>query len=133
MKLGIGFVSLFVRDYEKMVRFYRDALGLVVKADDGAYYAVFENEGVRFAMYQRDLLPALTGKAVQFPAEGLNGTFELAIPVGARENVDSVYTDVIAKGGKLVYAPREEPWKMRSALIADPEGNLIEIASDFRG
>ena len=131
MKLRIGFVSLFVRDHEKMVRFYRDALGLAVKADDGDHYAEFENEGVRFAMFQRDLLPSLIGCEARFPPEGLNGTFELAIPVGARENVDAVYADIVAKGGRAVYAPRDEPWKMRSAMIADPEGNLIEIASDF--
>jgi anaerobic selenocysteine-containing dehydrogenase len=27
--------------------------------------------------------------------------------------------------------PRDEPWKMRSSMVADPEGNLLEIASDF--
>jgi len=131
MKLRIGFISLFVRDHEKMVRFYRDVIGLTVKADDGEHYAEFENEGARFAMFQRELLPALTGKDVRFPPEGLNGTFELAIPVGAKENVDIVYNAIVAKGGNVVYPPRDEPWHMRSAMIADPEGNLIEIASDF--
>jgi hypothetical protein len=28
-----------------------------------------------------------------------------------------------------VYAPRDEPWGMHSSMIADPEGNLIEIGS----
>jgi lactoylglutathione lyase len=131
MKLRIGFVSLFVRDHDKMVRFYRDVIGLPVKADDGAHYAEFENEGVRFAMFQRELLPALTGKDVRFPPDGLNGSFELAVPVGARDNVDTVFAEIVAKGGSVVYPPRDEPWHMRSAMVADPEGNLIEIASDF--
>jgi catechol-2,3-dioxygenase len=30
-----------------------------------------------------------------------------------------------------IYPPRKEPWNMRSAMLADPEGNIIEIASDF--
>ena len=34
-------------------------------------------------------------------------------------------------GAAVVYGPRDEPWKMRSAMVADPDGNLIEIASDF--
>jgi len=34
-------------------------------------------------------------------------------------------------GGKSDYGPRNEPWKMSSAMIADPDGNLMEIASDF--
>ena len=35
------------------------------------------------------------------------------------------------EGAKSIYPPRDEPWKMRSSMIADPEGNLIEIGSDF--
>lgn len=38
------------------------------------------------------------------------------------------YKEVI---GIEIYAPRNEFWKMRSSMIADPEGNLIEIGSDF--
>jgi len=29
----------------------------------------------------------------------------------------------------LLEAPRDEPWGMRSSMIADPEGNLIEVGS----
>ena len=72
----------------------------------------------------------MLGQTPGYP-EGLNGTFELAVNVGAKENVDKVFAEIVAKGGKQVYAPRDEPWKMRSAMISDPEGNLIEIASDF--
>jgi lactoylglutathione lyase len=28
-----------------------------------------------------------------------------------------------------VHAPRNEPWGMRSSMVTDPEGNLIEIGS----
>jgi lactoylglutathione lyase len=38
---------------------------------------------------------------------------------------------MVAKGATPIYPPRNEPWQMRSAMISDPEGNLIEIASDF--
>ena len=37
----------------------------------------------------------------------------------------------LKKGGREVYPPRNQPWKMRSAMIADPEENSLEIASDF--
>lgn len=61
----------------------------------------------------------------------VTGTFELALNVHEKAAVDSLYDQVVAAGGTPIYAPRDEPWKMRSAMIADPEGNLIEIASDF--
>lgn len=130
MKLNIGFVSLFVTDLPGMLAFYRDVVGLEVLRDGDAYVE-FVNEGVRFAMFRRDLLAGLLRREVQFPREGLNGSFELALPVGAKENVDAAYERLVSQGATPVYAPRDEPWQMRSAMIADPEGNLIEIASDF--
>jgi len=50
---------------------------------------------------------------------------------GNQKNVDIKFQEIIAKGGVEIYPPRDEPWKMRSAMISDPEGNIIEIASDF--
>lgn len=131
MKLKFDMVGVFVRDMTAMVGFYRDTMGFEVKAMGGSdAYAEFVSEGIRFSMFKREFLPALLGQTPGYP-EGLNGTFELAVNVGAKENVDKVFAEIVAKGGKQVYAPRDEPWKMRSAMISDPEGNLIEIASDF--
>jgi predicted enzyme related to lactoylglutathione lyase len=47
--------------------------------------------------------------------------------------VDEEFARVVAAGGQPVYGPRIEPWGMRSSMIADPEGNLIEIGSWNRG
>ena len=62
---------------------------------------------------------------------GVNGSFELAINVGDPAKVDSTYHRLIANGATGIYTPRNEPWNMRSAMVTDPEGNIIEIASDF--
>lgn len=40
---------------------------------------------------------------------------------------------IISAGAQPVYAPRNEPWGMRSSMVADPEGNLIEIGSWNKG
>ncbi len=130
--MGIKFnmIGLFVRDLKLMVTFYRDALGVMIDWNGDGPYAEFNHEGIRFAMYERSNLSELLGQEPGYPS-GLNGTFELAINVGKRENVDSFFDRVSRQGATKVYAPRDEPWKMRSAMVADPEGNLIEIASDF--
>jgi len=75
-------------------------------------------------------VPLLWGATPAYQ-KGLNGTLELDINVGDPENVDSSYQNVIDGGAKTIYPPRDEPWNLRSAMIADPDGNLIEIASDF--
>jgi lactoylglutathione lyase len=123
-------IGLFVNNLQKMVAFYRDVMGVEIEWDGLGPYAEFKHEGIRFAMFERIQLPGLLGQTPEYPKK-LNGTFELAINVGDPENVDKKFKELIAKGGTEIYPPRDEPWKMRSAMLTDPEGNLIEIASDF--
>jgi len=130
--MGIKFnmIGIFVSDLTKMVAFYRDVLDVETDWNGEGPYAEFRHEGIRFAMYERSKLPALLGQEPSYPA-GLNGTFELAINVGAAHNVDVLFDRLTRLGVRAIYSPRDEPWKMRSAMVTDPEGNLIEIASDF--
>ncbi len=130
--MGIKFdmIGIFVNDLNKMVDFYKNVIGLDIEWNGEGPYAEFKHEGIRFSMYERKELPQLLGITPEFPKK-LNGTFELAINVGKPENVDTKYQEIISKGGKEIYPPRDEPWNMRSAMLTDPEGNIIEIASDF--
>lgn len=123
-------IGIFVNDLAQMVDFYKNAVGLETDWNGEGPYAEFRHEGIRLSMYARSQLPGLLGTPPDFP-QGLNGTFELALNVGRPENVDVKFQELVQRGGRAVYAPRNEPWKMRSAMIADPDGNLIEIASDF--
>ena len=130
--MGIKFdmIGIFVDDLHRMVDFYKNVVGLEIEWNGEGPYSEFKHEGIRFSMYSRKELPQLLGTTPDFPQK-LNGSFELAINVGNPENVDVKFNEMIAKGAKEIYAPRDEPWKMLSAMITDPEGNIIEIASDF--
>jgi lactoylglutathione lyase len=130
VKIKFDMIGIFVQDLQKMVLFYKDVVGIDIDWNGVGSYAEFKHEGIRFAMYERKQLPVLLGKEPTFPSS-INGTFELAINVGAPEQVDVFYKKITDSGAIPVYAPRDEPWKMRSAMVTDPEGNLIEIASDF--
>lgn len=130
MKIKFDLVGIFVNDIKKMVDFYKNVIGIEIDWDQKGSYAEFKHEGIRFAMFERAKLPELLGQAPSYP-EGINGTFELAINAGRPENVDTVFNKFVKSGAKPIYEPRNEPWKMRSSMIADPEGNLIEIGSDF--
>ncbi len=130
MNKRFDMVGLFVNDLTTMVNFYRDVIGIQIEWNGEGPYAEFNHEGIRFALYERKMLPQLLGRTPEFTNK-LNGTFELAINVGKPENVDREYERIIQQGGRSIYGPRNEPWNMRSAMITDPDGNLIEIASDF--
>jgi lactoylglutathione lyase len=130
MRIKFDLIGIFVKNLTQMVEFYKNVIGIEIDWDGNGPYAEFKHEGIRFAMFERAQLPALLGQTPEYP-KNLNGTFELAINVGKPENVDLKFQEIIEKGGREIYKPRNEPWKMRSAMLTDPEGNLIEIGSDF--
>ena len=132
MGTRLDMVGIFVNDLLQMVSFYRDILGLEIEWDGQGPYAEFKHEGIRFSMYERAQLPGLLGQIPSYPS-GLNGTFELAIDLPTSADADRMFERVIQAGATGIYAPRDEPWGMHSSMIADPEGNLIEIGSWNRG
>ena len=125
-------VGIFVGDIQKMVDFYQSILGFKINYDGSGPYAEFEHTGIRVSMYERRMLPGLLGQTPEYPT-GINGTFELAIDLPYFEDVDPEYDRLIKAGAGPVYAPRNEPWGMRSSMVTDPEGNLIEIGSWNKG
>jgi catechol 2,3-dioxygenase-like lactoylglutathione lyase family enzyme len=132
MGTRIDLIGIFVNDLHLMVAFYRDVLGFEIDWDGTGPYAEFKQDGVRFAMYERAQLPGLLGQTPAYP-DGLNGTFELAIDLPTSADADREFERAIEAGARPVYAPRDEPWGMHSSMIADPEGNMIEIGSWNRG
>ena len=131
MGTRIDMIGIFVTDLHRMVAFYRDILGFKIDWDGQGPYAEFINEGVRFSMFERAQLPGILGRDPAYP-EGLNGTFELAIDFQTYADADREFNRIAVTGAQVIYSPRDEPWGMHSAMIADPEGNLIEISSWHR-
>jgi lactoylglutathione lyase len=132
MKLHFDMIGLFPADMPRMVSFYRDLLGVEVDWDGKSPYAEFKLEGIRFAMYARSELTALLNHQPDF-TQGINGTLELAIDLPHFEDVEGEFARALSLGATPVYAPRMEPWGMRSSMVTDPEGNLIEIGSWNKG
>src|SRR5664279_3755639 len=132
MAARFDMVGIFVCDIRKMVDFYQKILGFKINYDGSGPYAEFKHTGIRVSMNERRLLPELLGQTPGYPV-GINGTFELAIDVPYFEDVDPEYQRLIQTGAGPIYAPRNEPWGMRSSMVTNPEGNLIEIGSWNKG
>lgn len=131
--MGIRFnmIGVFVTDLQKTIEFYQDVIGLKVKHRSESY-AEFKHDGIRLAAFERVMLPEWIGLAPTYPS-GLNGTFELAIDLPYLEDVDYQFDRVVKAGAKAIMKPRDMPWGQRSSVIADPDGNLIEIGSFNNG
>ena len=114
---------LFVRDLARCLTFYRDTLGLQVTESTPERVAV-HMENLYF------LLLEVSAAAHMISEEAL----ELKIEGGPRmllaagvEDVDAAYEALSAKGVTFLRPPTNQPWGLRTAHFADPEGHLWEI------
>jgi uncharacterized glyoxalase superfamily protein PhnB len=114
---------LFVRDLARCMTFYRDTLKLQVKESDP--------DSVSFLMEDRYLLLLAVSAAADLISSEANA---LKIEGGPRvllaagvEDVDAAYEALKAKGVTFLRPPTNQPWGLRTAHFADPEGNLWEI------
>lgn len=122
---GIG---LLVESMPRMLRFYRDVLDFEIREDENCENVYLVKDGTLFLLYERKNFEAMTARKYNY-IKGLNGHFEIALYVDTFEEVDAAYAETVSKGAQPVMEPTTEPWGQRTCYIADPEGNLIEIAS----
>jgi lactoylglutathione lyase len=125
MRTEIGLVTVLADDVEKMADFYSDVLGFKKKnvTDD---YVEFESENVRFAICARETLLELSGHS-SYDMDKQGQSFELAFRLPSTEAVDKSYDEIIQKGAIPIREPHDTPWMRRTAMFADPEGNIHEL------
>ncbi len=122
----LTFVTLGTRDIARARAFYA-SWGWQERADASDEFAQFDMGGVRFALYQLDLLGAEAAPGSAAPRPGWNGV-TLAINVTSRVAVDDACRAAVEAGAQPVGAPVEREWGGYSAYVCDPEGQRWEIA-----
>ena len=125
----IALITILTDDVPRLSAFYRDVMGFTVKQDLGVY-AEFHHAGVRFAICARSVLHEASGHASYTEAQR-GQAFELAFPCGEPAEVDRAYTEIVAQGATPVHAPGDMPWGQRTAMFADPDGNIHEFFADL--
>src|SRR5687768_8615478 len=84
-------------------------------------YAEFAAGDSVLAIYERTRMAGVVGGAEVSGAGGVVITFDA-------DNVDATYDALVEAGARSVRGPHDQPtWGFRIAIVADPEGNLIEI------
>jgi catechol 2,3-dioxygenase-like lactoylglutathione lyase family enzyme len=114
---------LFVRDLAQCTTFYRDTLGLQPNFSDEV--------SVTFPMEGRYLLLLAVSSAASLVQMDVS-TFSVAggprvLLAAGVEDVDATYEELLARGVTFLRPPTDQPWGLRTAHFADPEGNLWEI------
>ncbi len=109
----IGYVNIFISDFERALAFYEGTLGLhAVTRDESFGYAAFETESINFAFARSDD-PALTGRhtGIGWVVEDLNSAFQ----------------SLTAAGVAFEMPPTRQPWGGFMAMFKDPDGNLFYL------
>jgi len=111
--IRVGYVNVFVHDFDRAVQFYSDTLGLILDVrEDNFGYASFKAGPVSFAVAQTDD-SVLVGKHTGI---GL-----------IVSDIDAVYADLIGRGVEFDMPPTKQPWGGTLALMKDPDGNIFYL------
>jgi lactoylglutathione lyase len=124
----IGAAVLFVQDLDRCVKFYRDALGLQVAITD-ADSAAFQMEAQDFLLLKVAAAADMVGEEAISPQDRAGRHVLLCVDV---ENVDTTYQTYSNRGVSFIRPPADQPWGLRTAYFADPEGNLWEIRHSLK-
>ena len=129
MPLTVSAMFIPVKDPDAALGFYRDALGLVVRADvsNGGFrwvtvgapdqdvdIVLFQPHGGR-SQAEGDALLSLV----------LQGSLQAAI--FRSDDLDATFKQVQASGAEIIEEPADRPWGARDCAVRDPSGNLVRI------
>ena len=124
---GLGAVTLFTEDLPASRTFYGDVLGLELLFSD-ADSAAYRLGGTVLNLLRVEAAGELvTPLPVGHPGHGARAMFTLPV-----EDTDAACAELTRRGVTLLNGPIDRPWGQRTAAIADPAGNVWEIAADVR-
>jgi catechol 2,3-dioxygenase-like lactoylglutathione lyase family enzyme len=110
-------VRLFVSDIERAKQFYCDQLGMPLKADGR------DNGFLLFDLGTVSLVVEKSSDANQ----SLVGRFAgLSFSV---EDVNKVYSDLVARGVEFMGQPQVQPWGGTTVSLLDPDRNGLSLVS----
>jgi catechol 2,3-dioxygenase-like lactoylglutathione lyase family enzyme len=117
---------LAVSDFERSLRFYRDALGFEVEATyDDPPYATLNRAGTRVSLAEQGhAAEDRPGVTMSVPADRSRLAAILVLEV-----VDclAAYASLRDAGVPFLAEPYSPPWGGHRCFAVDPDGNLIEL------
>lgn len=128
MKPQIKLISIMTDDIKGMLKFYKEVMGFTCNDENGGYVEL-NHDGIRFALCSKNLAYDLS-KHDGFKEKSSGQSFELAFWLPTKAEVDSAYTEIILKGANPILEPHDMPWGQRTAMFADPDGNIHELYAD---
>jgi predicted enzyme related to lactoylglutathione lyase len=127
--MKLSYITIFVDDLNKMIEFYKAVFGLELKfIHESGHYAEMDTGHTTLAFSQTELAESLVpGGYVKSSTERNPANILIAFEP---EDVKETLKLSLAHGASIVADVELKPWGWVSAMIRDPEGNLIELAKE---
>ena len=116
--------NVFVKDFQAAFGYYTGKLGfhpLFVYGEPPFYAHVARDEAI------------LAIRHVDKPVIDREAGDDLLSAFIEVSDANALHQELQAAGARITQPPRDEPWGMRSVIVADPDGNLICFASELAG
>jgi catechol 2,3-dioxygenase-like lactoylglutathione lyase family enzyme len=122
----LGAITMFVQDAKRSKAFYGDQLGFPLLYEDDVC-AVFDIGNTIINLLNISEAPGLIAPAA-VADQAAGSRFQLSIWV---DDAHAMCAELARRGVALVNGPIDRPWGKRTAVFADPDGHLWEIAQDI--
>lgn len=123
---GVSIITLAVRDVAQSRAFYEGMGWRCSRSASAPECAFFQLNNVALALYDKAMFDDETGAR---PAAGSDGRRSaLAQNHGSPASVDAALRKFAAAGGVVVKPGGATDWGGYTALVADPDGHLWELA-----
>lgn len=124
-------VCLVTRDLDGAIEFYVERLGYRLRSRMPRF-ADFEGPGLTLALWDASTIVEHTGVAAMVD-EPTGRTVMLACELGSPEEIDAMYTRLVAAGIELQGPPKDYPWNARCIYFDGPCGEFWEFFAWLEG
>jgi lactoylglutathione lyase len=128
--MKLSYMTIFVENLKGIIEFYKSAFGLKLKfVHESGHYAEMDTGTTTLSFSQTELAESLA------PCGYLKSSLEQkpanVLIAFEPEDVKEALKIALSKGATLVADVELKPWGWISAMIRDPEGNLVELAKEM--
>jgi len=125
MEQRMTFITLGVTDLNQSIDFYENKFGWKRSDLSNESIIFYELNGIHMALYDRE---ELAKDATVDPSGNGFRSFTMAYNTRSEKEVDDLIENLRKQGAPVIKEPQKVFWGGYSSYIADPDGNLWEIA-----
>jgi predicted enzyme related to lactoylglutathione lyase len=119
--MSFASIRIITDDLEGLVAFYEQVTGQQAERP-APVFAQFSGSGAHLAIASTATVTTLEGALVPATNRSVFIEFEVA-------DVDGAFAELQPESGDVVLEPTTMPWGNRSALVRDPDGNVVNLFS----